>query len=442
LHATAGRLQALASELGLTPVDVDETWPTGAATATIHSNTTTATSTLQRRVQSTSSRLHTSAEDYRSRDEQSSLGLKAVDFKTGGGAEPGAVTPSVKTDQANRGKLAAAEADIQRQMQVLEKQYDRLAVDAYVHGPPVSADTSKQLSSLKNQIDAAKGRLNEYHAVDKALSNASDTYLMQFNNSGSQVWAAVAVGNPDTATNVAVMVPGMTDTVQKTLPVLVSEAADLNAMSTRQLVLAGRDPSVSTIAWIGYDVPPSPISGDLSVLSDAGARAGAHNLAPFLQGLHDADPDAHVTLIGHSYGSLVTGIALEDLKAEGLHPVSDALFVGSPGLDATSATQFGLSPDHVFGMNTPNDVVSNLAAPLAPLHGWGTDPNDLLPLLSTQAGVAPDGVSYSSSNGHGQYFMNDTMSQWNIGAVIADIPYDEVAATPAEYPLFFPPEPR
>lgn len=448
-HSVSARLQQLTSELGLTPAKPDPVFPTGAATVSIHDNTTQATRTLQRRVETNSGRLRASADNYHASDQHNSSTLKSVDFKTGGGA-PGAPAASsaAQRDATNRAALAAAKADIQRQLDVLQRQYDQLAASTYVRGAPVSSDDSKQLSSLKDQINSAKHRITEYQSVDRALGQAFDTYLLQFTNlPGRNVLAAVAVGDPDAAKNLAVLVPGMNNTVAKTLPDQVRWADDLRNMSSRQLILAGRDPSVSVISWMGYDSPGTPLNGDFSSISDGSARVGATDLVPFLEGLHDQNPGGHLTLLGHSYGSLVSGLALEHLAADGLHPVDDALFVGSPGADAVNPQAFGLPPGHAYAMNTPDDVVTNVFAPLAPLHGWGTDPNEMLPLLSTQAGVAPDGLWHPGASGHLEYYSPDStgdprMSQWNASAVIAGIPSDLVPATPPEYPLLFPPGPR
>lgn len=100
---------------------------------------------------------------------------------------------------------------------------------------------------------------------------------------------------------------------------------------------------MATIAWIGYDAPQVPGWNDVTgsvecgwgVSHDDVARTGAQNLANFYDGLqsaHEGGP-GHLTAIGHSYGSLTTGLALQD---PGNHGVSDAVFYGSPGIEATT----------------------------------------------------------------------------------------------------------
>ena len=112
---------------------------------------------------------------------------------------------------------------------------------------------------------------------------------------------------------------------------------------------------MSTIAWIGYDAPQVPgwenpgksLSGAWEVSNDDAAKAGARDLARFYDGLgasHEGAP-AHLTAIGHSYGSLTTGLALQE---PGNHGVGDAIFDGSPGVAASTAEQLNLAP----GMST------------------------------------------------------------------------------------------
>jgi Alpha/beta hydrolase len=61
-----------------------------------------------------------------------------------------------------------------------------------------------------------------------------------------------------------------------------------------------------------------------------------------------------LTAIGHSYGSLTTGLALQE---PGDHGVSRALFYGSPGIEASTPAQLHLQPGHVFTMETPDDPI-------------------------------------------------------------------------------------
>lgn len=109
-------------------------------------------------------------------------------------------------------------------------------------------------------------------------------------------------------------------------------------------------------------------------MTDGQAHAGAADLSRYLQQVRTNNPGGHLTVLGHSYGSLTASLALQDLNAQGAHPVNDVVFYGSPGLELYSPAQLGLDHGHAYVMQAPHDPITNLVAPVAPLHGWGLDP--------------------------------------------------------------------
>lgn len=137
---------------------------------------------------------------------------------------------------------------------------------------------------------------------------------------------AVAFGNPDTARDVAVTVPGTGTTIGSDF---TGQAANLRGEM-------GAD-GTATIAWLGYDAP----DWDHSVASDIGAKEGGDLLAADVDGYRAAAEAAgtsrqHVTVIGHSYGSATVGYAgMSGMAAD------DIAFVGSPGVGASHADQLG-----------------------------------------------------------------------------------------------------
>ena len=223
-----------------------------------------------------------------------------------------------------------------------------------------------RLNDLKHQLDGAKAHLGELNAVHDALGKAPETYLTVFdprNGTGKPVLAAVAVGNPDTAQNVSVTVPGIGSTTQGSLPDMVTEASNLRLETERQLRNAGLPGSAATIAWMGYDPPPNPINtlspaDAFATMGDGQARLGADSLSSYLQQVHANNPNSHLTLLGHSYGSLTSSLALQELHAQGLHPVDDVVFYGSPGLELTSSDQLGLGAGHAYVMRGMDDPIA------------------------------------------------------------------------------------
>jgi hypothetical protein len=96
-------------------------------------------------------------------------------------------------------------------------------------------------------------------------------------------------------------------------------------------------------------------------------------------------------------------------------------------------------------MQAPDDLITSTVAPLAPLHGWGADPYaGMLPELSSQAGFDPGSVFRDGVSSHSDYPRlgsdgNLRMSGYNLAAVVASLPTDQlVFAPPAAVPLIPP----
>ena len=360
---------------------------------------------------------------------------------------PEGLTPTQLASDANEERLREERARLQAHLERLQAEYDQLSVRAArdYHNGILDGDAVGRLAALTDELSAARGRLGELDAVDEALSRAPETYLTQLQipeDPNQQVLAAVAVGNPDTAANVSVTVPGVGSTTRGALPGMVTEARDLRSEVIRQLNAAGKPASVATIAWMGYHPPPNPLdtgsAGDLwQTMTDGQAHAGAADLSRYLQQVRANNPSGHLTVLGHSYGSLTASLALQDLDAQSAHPVNDVVFYGSPGLELYSPAQLGLDHGHAYVMQAPHDLITNLVAPLAPLHGWGLDPY-LTPgftELSSQAGFDPGGIWRDGVYAHGDYprsFLDAAgqpqlrMSGYNLAAIAAGLPDNTV----------------
>jgi len=95
-----------------------------------------------------------------------------------------------------------------------------------------------------------------------------------------------------------------------------------------------------------------------------------------LQQVATNNPNADVTLLGHSYGSLTASLALQDLNAHGQHPVDNVVFYGSPGLELNSPDVLVVAPGDAYVMRGATDPIAGVVAEAAPLHDWGTNPYD------------------------------------------------------------------
>ncbi len=166
-----------------------------------------------------------------------------------------------------------------------------------------------------------------------------------FNGQGR---AAIAIGDPDRAANVAVTVPGTGHSVAEGWL-----AADDSANLYNEMKSVSPQGS-SVIAWMGYDAPDG--FTDTRIASTSLAHVGAGLLVGDVTGLRSTS-DAHFTVIGHSYGSTVVA------DAAYLHmPAHDVVLIGSPGTDlAHSAADFHLpAGGHVFVGSASTDPITQL----------------------------------------------------------------------------------
>ncbi|WP_336879855.1 alpha/beta hydrolase [Rhodococcus globerulus] len=194
-----------------------------------------------------------------------------------------------------------------------------------------------------------------------------DMFLLSVSPDGH---TAIALGNPDTADNVATLVPGTGTTV-------AGIGGDLQR--TRAMYDAARVASPgsvnSVILWSGYDSPPTIPGAGLDRYADAAAPA----LDAFQDGLrasHDG-PASHNVVIGHSYGSTVIGAATTDGRSLN---VDDLVFVASPGVDAERVDELRLDTtagadmgEHVYATTAFWDPVQLIPRALG-IHGF--DPAD------------------------------------------------------------------
>ena len=202
--------------------------------------------------------------------------------------------------------------------------------------------------------------------------------------------------------------------------------------------------------WIGYDAPdnmPWDEGWDAAgVVTEEMATRGGERLADTLDGLRasrDGDP-AHLTAIGHSYGSTTTGHAAHD---HGI-PVDDLVFVGSPGVggDTDNAGDTGVDTDHVWAGANSRDPIANLGN-----HGWihgetvfgaglGDDPAEddfgANRFRAESTTRADDSVGLDAFDDHSKYFDHDTEALYNISQIVNGN-YDAVEHADHVYDPFY-----
>jgi hypothetical protein len=174
-----------------------------------------------------------------------------------------------------------------------------------------------RLERLRDRLRAIADRL--------AAGDGPRAYLLTLDPAGDGR-AVIAVGDPDAADRVLTFVPGMTSDLGS----VVDDLGHAGRVGAR----AGQlDPQCRTasVLWLDYDAP--------DFLFDASSRHAAEvaagPLARFQDGLratHDGTPP-RLTVLGHSYGSVVVGAA----AAQGGLAADALVFIGSPGVGVPDA---------------------------------------------------------------------------------------------------------
>jgi pimeloyl-ACP methyl ester carboxylesterase len=169
---------------------------------------------------------------------------------------------------------------------------------------------------------------------------------------------AVQFGAFERARHVAVVVPGVGDDTNLCQD-WVPGAHNLFAAA----------PSTTVIMWKGYDNPSSIVAAALGSLEcNEHLMAAGGALAEFVRSLPLRGHHS-VTIVAHSFGSLVTGAALAD---HGLQ-VTDVVVAGSPGMSVDSLRELHVARAHFFSEETPGDPIAELgvfgASPTSPLFG-------------------------------------------------------------------------
>jgi Alpha/beta hydrolase len=181
-----------------------------------------------------------------------------------------------------------------------------------------------------------------------------------------------AVGDLAHARRVAVIVPGVDNRRDNFDTGHGGKLRRAPAFQARQLYgeLRAQAPqvSVAVVAWLGYDAPEGV---GLAALREDRAAAGAVALLSFVDSLGAAHPSIALTLIGHSYGSVVIGLAAPKLPGQ----VENLVAIGSPGMGVDRAADLHTSA-RLFAGTAANDWTGSLPGLRLLGIGHGTHPTD------------------------------------------------------------------
>jgi hypothetical protein len=173
--------------------------------------------------------------------------------------------------------------------------------------------------------------------------------------------AVLVLGDLAAAASVAVLVPGSdTDLARLHDP----DRPHRRPLGWARALADAGGPGLAVVLWVGYVTPDG-----LGVDAATGrlARAGATALVRFVAGLRG---DAHVTVVGHSYGAVVTALAARDLAV-----ADDVVLLGSPGARARSVADLGTGA-RVWAGRADGDWVGRVPHVRVGDLGHGADPAD------------------------------------------------------------------
>lgn len=334
--------------------------------------------------------------------------------------------PSDVRDEANRMVLNETKAAYRMEL-------DAIPEEPTKYGPngsyPVAAftpewrewndkygDRKARLEGVMKGMDAIQDRFDR-----TGKGGLPEAYLLGFDPTGlGDGKVILANGNPDRADHVGVYVPGTFAGIES-----IGGGGDAHGDLGRSERLwaeshrltPGRN--VSTITWLDYNAPDSIVP---EATRGQYADEGGPRLHDFLRGNGAAqqsadDTRAHTTVIGHSYGSTVVGVAAQSGSWNDPGAADDFVFAGSPGVQADHAADLGAGADHVWAMGAPwDDQVVRQGGRL-----MGLGDNGVIPTDESFGG----NVMESDSGGHTGFFDDDSLSIRNQAAVVAG-QYDKV----------------
>lgn len=314
--------------------------------------------------------------------------------------------PVAVRDRANQRLLARELTDAEARLAELEAE-----VAAALDGV-TDRLSAQQAQALMVQRDAALAHLEMLEVIRDQVAGGPDRSLMAF-EATMPGRAAIAIGDVDTADHVAVLVPGLNSYVTNYLENITGNAVRVQQVGEGVFEAQGSGETVATIAWIGYRAPDYA-----EVAFTSRAETGAKLLTETLGGIEATRAarggQVHLTTLGHSYGSLVSGLTAAEYT-----PMDDLVLFGSPGVGTDSVDGLALPADRVFVGEAARDVVADL-------DRFGTDPVSEgfgAVGFDTNGGPHPLGGNDTlKATGHSEYYRADTESLWNIVAVVIGQP--------------------
>lgn len=334
-------------------------------------------------------------------------------------------------DKANRARIDGELEAAQKEYAAAKAEYDAARLEyrnkriKEEDGDITSFTRPKLDPPSRERFTLAEGRLNDLKAVKRRFSSSDSKSLslLTLDTSGGRIRAAVGIGDVDKADHVGVFVPGMGTRVGSKLEQYIGDAERLNASSVRALNLEGRSSEhVATVAWLGYDAPAELADpGWQTVMDTDAAKAGAERMNSFTAGIETmraahGTTGAHLTILGHSYGSTTAGIATDHAMTK---TIDDLVLFASPGAGVRDTELYNLDSGqpYVSGVNS-EDWVQGIGSTFSP-GDFGRNPMLMsgFDRLSDEA-PDPDGWGFFARHGTEIYLAEGSETLDDMGRVI------------------------
>jgi len=290
-----------------------------------------------------------------------------------------------------------------------------LAMLLFTPGPAIASQSEAVWHPRPND----RAALTRIYDVNQGAMETAGSPFARWTGRGRQFLAFDPRGNGrvvevfgdlSIADRIAVLVPGVSTTANNFNTGLDDVRDRAPAVQARDLYDATRAAApgqhVAVIAWLGYDAPQGV--GRTAAREEL-ARAGATALDGFTRDLAILRPAATVTVIGHSYGSVVVGLAAAGLPSQ----VKDLVVVGSPGMGYSQAADLHTSA-HLWAGQSGQDWVDWVPA----LQVWGAGHGT----LPTTAGFGATVFGTQGVLDHDHYLAQGTQSLANITAIVLGHP--------------------
>jgi hypothetical protein len=281
-----------------------------------------------------------------------------------------------------------------------------------VTAPHIPPSGSAALRSAPNALRSAPNALRSAPAALRSapaalrygLQEVDGTTLLACDPPGG-ARIVEALGEVTTADHIAVIVPGNGHHLGN----YFTERGGVAPRARGEVLLRtmqrlAPDRRAAVVVWVGYRTP----TGLITAVANGPARRGAGDLARLTRFLPQA---AHITVIGHSYGTAVCGLALPEARA------ADCVALGSPGMGVRHRAELGTGT-RLWAAQADTDWIRFFPQGKAGPLGLGRSP--LHPALGAMR------FGTGAVTGHCGYYTEDSESLRNI-ARIALGRYEEVS---------------